>query len=286
MPFPDSGFPAEIEIAGEDYEEVPGGSAVNFCRMLGNLGLSTAFIGMVGEDNIGEVVQKLMVADGIQPELIRRPDVRTMIGFNATNPNGAHIMGIAGTANAALSPEFVLPKLDELLDDARMLYLGGCFKLKSFVEAFDDIARLTNQHSVGLVVDHGRIPGDVDDEIIDAVKKLVAGSTYYFPSNDEFCNLWHVANIDDGLHLLHEQAPQLTTVVKDGKNGAFFLSNDSVQHAEAEKVDNVVNATGAGDSFNAGVMAALLRQFTLEEAVAYGCRVAAAKISAHPIPSL
>ncbi len=59
-----------------------------------------------------------------------------------------------------------------------------------------------------------------------------------------------------------------------------------MHHVATIKAEKIINATGAGDSFNAGVMAALAQERPLVGAVQYGCSVAAARISAQTIPQL
>jgi 2-dehydro-3-deoxygluconokinase len=44
-------------------------------------------------------------------------------------------------------------------------------------------------------------------------------------------------------------------IVKDGANGAFVSVSDNAFHVPAERMDDVVDTTGAGDSFNAGYLA-------------------------------
>jgi sugar/nucleoside kinase (ribokinase family) len=259
---------------------VPGGSAVNFCLQLKELGLSPAFIGMIGDDATGVSLRDLLEKGGISSYLICTA-AQTNISFNMTNPAGKHIMLVAGTANAILSPEAVVPKLQESLPGARYLYLGGFFKLKSFRKAFSEIAGLSKTSDTKLVVDHGRIPKGVLPEMAEAVKALVLQSACYFPSRDEFCQLWEVDSIDAGLQLLWQKAPGLVAVVKDGANGAYYFADNDVRHVAASPVTKVVNATGAGDTFNAGLIAALAKGQNLAEAVAYGCAVAAKKISQH-----
>ena len=274
------------EHIGEGYEVVPGGSAVNFCRLVQLLGLRTAFIGMVGEDSNGDTLERLLVKQGVTAELIRQADLLTNIGFNITNPQGEHVMFVAGTANAALSPEAVLPRLAEVLPQARMVYVGGCLKLKTFRAAFAEMTAMARAHNVLMVVDHGRVPTGVSAEMVEAVKGLVLKAQYYFPSREEFCELWNVKTIEEGFAALEQAAPELTTIVKDGENGAYYWEEGSMQHMPAQKLTAVVNATGAGDSFNAAVMTALLTQRSLADAVSYGCAVAAAKISAQDLPTL
>jgi sugar/nucleoside kinase (ribokinase family) len=284
-PFKDTGIPIETELVGGHYETSLGGSAVNFCSLLQTLGLNTTFLGMAGTDQNGDLLGSLLEQHGIQSALIRQQDILTNISFNMTNAEGKHIMLIAGTASAALTPESVVPKLEEIVPDAKMLYLGGYFKLKSLIPAFAQIADYAKQYETTLVVDHGRIPEGTSQETFDELRELVLKADYYFPSRKEFCELWNVGTIEDGLRLLSGQAPNVVAVVKDGENGAFYFAYGVIKHVEAVKV-KVRNVTGAGDSFNAGVIAAITEGVALNDAVAYGCRVAATKITGEVVPPL
>lgn len=284
-PFASTGIPAETELVGGGYEIVAGGSAVNFCRLLGKFGLRTSFIGLAGEDMNGDNLEKALRLDGITPLVVRDNSVQTNVSFNITNPAGANIMLVAGTANAALNGEVVLPKLREALIDAKFVYMGGCFKLANLAPSFDEITTTAISLGKSLVVDHGRIPNGLGDDMRDRVKHLVRGSRYYLPSRDEFCSLWEVGTIEEGVQRLQAEAPDVTIVVKDGSNGAWYVDERQLQHVPAQHVEKVVDVTGAGDSFNAGFMTAINNGVALAEAVRYACSVGAAKVSGRAIPA-
>lgn len=285
-PFGETGIPAETELVGGAYETEPGGSAVNFCRLLGACGLTSAFIGMAGRDPHGALLETLLQDSGVEPLLVRQPELLTNISFNMTSPEGQHIMLVAGTANQALRPEAVLPRLTTHLDQMGILYIGGCFKLQSLAPAYQQIATLARQHNTDIVVDHGRIPAATPPEMFEAVRQLVLQATYYLPSRAEFCQLWDVANVEEGLQLLKAKAPNLQVVVKDGANGAHYWDTGSIRRIQPPKVDTVVQVTSAGDSFNAGFIAAMSKQQRITNAIRHGCAVAAAKISGQPLPQL
>ena len=282
FPFSDDGIPAETELMGKEYEVVPGGSAVTFCLNLQKLGLKTGFIGMTGADAHGDTLAALLQSHGVAAKLIRKPELQTNISFNMTNPNGENIQLVAGTANAALQPAAVLPQLKEVISEAKMLYIGGCFKLTSFASSFGAIVDVAEQSTVDIVVDHNRIPKNSSTGMCDAVKRLVLGASYYFPSRQEFCELWEVDSIKEGLRLLNSKAPSLKIIVKDGANGAYFWQDSTMQHVPAQKLESVVQVTGAGDSFNAGAMAAISKGGSLLDAATSGNKVAAAQISRLP----
>lgn len=285
MPYDEHGIAADVEMVGGDYHLAAGGSAVNFCRLLQELGVTSAFVGMVGEDEFGSILERLLSEAGVEPMLVRRPDVKTNLSTNLTSHDGkSHNMFTMGTANAALQPDTIMPKLREAIPEAKVLYMGGCFKLKGLQPSFGVIAEIASKGNTTIVVDHGRIPKDVSVESRSMVKALISLAKYYLPSRDEFLNLWEVETIEAGLESLHANAPSVTVVVKDGSNGAYYFENGKVKHVDALKVPKVVKLTGAGDSFNAGFIAAQLRQLPMEECVAFGCSVAAVKISEQEIP--
>lgn len=285
FPLDQKGIPADVELVGGDYDLVPGGSAVNFCRLLQRLGQQTAFIGMAGDDRFGQVLETMLRQQGVRPALVKRPELRTNVSFNITGIK-EHILLAAGTANAALSPEFVLPKIQSILGEANMLYLGGCFKLRAFAAAFADVTEMAKKQAAKLAVDHGRIPPATDDNMLEIVRSLALQSDYYLPSREEFLQLWNAATIEEGLRLLQQRAPQLTVVVKDGQNGAWFLDGQKLQQIKAETIEKPSNLTGAGDSFNAGLIAALRKDRQLAEAIGYAHRVAAAHITGRDVSAL
>lgn len=285
-PFASGGIPVETELVGGGYETVAGGSAVAFCRLLSKLGTKTGFIGMAGQDYFGDALERSLHQEGIIPQLIRRTELQTNIGWNATNADGEHIMLVAGTANAALSTEAVVPKLAEVLPQAKLLYLGGCFKLKSLMSGFPIIVAEAKKHQVTLVVDHNRIPASTSPSHLQAIRQLVLTADYYLPSRKEFCELWGVEKPEEGLRTLAERQPALTVILKDGANGAFYWQDNTLQHIPAPKVAKVQNVTSAGDTFNAGVIAALEQGQALDQSIDYGCRLAAAKIAGTVLPPL
>ncbi len=286
FPFSETGIAADSEVVGREYIPVAGGSAVNFCRLLGSVGLDTAFIGLAGRDTMGEMLVRLLEDSGVQPYISRQDDLQTNISFNMTNPEGSHIMCVAGTANAALALPEIREQIEQAAAKARILYLGGCFKLKGLQPDFEEVVAIARRSDAALAVDHGRIPENVSTEMLASVRQLVCTSDYYFPSRDEFCALWEVDSIDSGLILLAGRAPGVKVIVKDGANGAFYLEGGSVRHVPALQLKEVVDVTGAGDAFNAGCMRAILDGRQLDEAVTYGCRVAGARISRADIPGL
>ena len=75
--------------------------------------------------------------------------------------------------------------------------------------------------------------------------------------------------------------PSATLVMKRGADGASAWSADKSIDIPAPVV-NVVDTTGAGDAFNAGYLAACLRNASLVEALEDGVELASAAIASSP----
>lgn len=282
---------AEEEVGGDYEGPIAGGSAVNCLRTMGALGIQPVFIGTVGADPYGRMMPDLLREAGIEPHLIVNNDhgVKTNHSFNVTSPEGKHSMRVVGSANSTLEPTTVLAELDALFPQLELLYLGGCLKLVAFKEAFDHMSEMALRHHRGFAVDHGRVPAGTTAAMLDAVRRLVTKADLYFPSIKEFIEVWDwpgatpQAAMANGLETLHNQTQLLTVVVKDGANGAYAWDEDKLLHVPTQEIAQPKNLTGAGDSFNAGVIAAIKRGLPLKSAIEAGHRVATAHITEQPI---
>lgn len=79
--------------------------------------------------------------------------------------------------------------------------------------------------------------------------------------------------------------PGVTLVCAWGEDGAWTMGADGeIAHSPAWRPERVVDTLGAGDTFNAGVIDALLRGATPAGAIAAACRLAGEKCGAEGLP--
>ena len=282
FPINQDGLRPETELVGAGYRLELGGSVVTFARLCNGLGLMSRLVGKVGADDFGDVVVRLLEQSHIQSDIVRDDNVQTNVSFNMVNPAGQTAMAVAGTANQSLGQDEVMDRVTEVLDDVDYIVLGGVFKLSRLMGAFEEIVRRAQQSKAKVVLDHGRISPSVSEADKQAVRSLIDAVDIYLPSRDEFMQLWGVASIEDGLNQLAEHG-DATVVVKDGGKGAVFRETGVVKTQEGFDVEPK-NTVGAGDSFNAGFIAALVDGRTIQEAVRYANAVAALKISNGELP--
>lgn len=279
FPLPHSDEQFDDEIVGGDYELVAGGSAVNVCRRLGATGVfAPIFVGMVGRDNLGATLKELLERDGVEARLEVAKGVSTAVSFNMTGEDGGHLMCVAGTANRQLD-ERAVQAVREQLDDAQFLFLGGLYKLHDVLPHAAELARAARERGVDVVVDHARETAGTTVEQKKHVRDTVLASSIYLPSHDELLETWGTDTVDEAIELISAQAPGLMIAVKNGGSEVQFHSSDERGKVQPPKVDQVVDLTGAGDTFNAYLLAALATGESFRSAVERGCEFASEKVA-------
>lgn len=284
FPFDETGFVVETETVGNEYEAVLGGSGLNFCKLCKRLGMSATFVGKIGQDNTGDLLATMLDEADIQSALVVDKKASTNVAVNFINNDGQMIGFVVGTANKMLRPEEVVEASKGVLLKAKYLYISSCFKLKRLLPAFTELVEIAHKAGVTVILDHGRITNGVTKTDLAMVRELAKVADYYMPARDEFLQLWDAETIVEGLELM-QSICQGQTIIKDGAGGALSLLDGRVLRVPALEV-TPINTIGAGDSFNAGFIAAHHRGLDIEQSMRFGCAAAALKISQEKLPTL
>ena len=284
--FPNGTLQPEIEIKGDEYQLEVGGSAFNFAKTLAHFGLNPNFIGKVGADQTAAVLVELIKTTGVDSELISSPDVQTNMGINLTTQNGKTLMAVMGSANQSLQPEGVRAKIIELLeaDKLQSLYLGGVYKLEHLIPMY---LKLLEEYGSKFIVllDHGRVAPGANQDLIQQVQKIASFANYYLPSENELMVTWEADSVNEALKKIREAYPKLVVLVKLAEKGCLVAApGKDLKKIKAFSVE-AVNTVGAGDTFNAGLIAGLNQGLDLIKAAHFANATAAIKISQNKIPS-
>lgn len=89
------------------------------------------------------------------------------------------------------------------------------------------------------------------------------------------------------LNKMKKQLPQATLICTWGTEGVWYCAPDKeIQHQSAQKIPQAVDTLGAGDTFNAGVIDALLNRNSLDQAIEKGIALAARKCQQYGFDNL
>ncbi len=112
------------------------------------------------------------------------------------------------------------------------------------------------------------------DDMTNAIMDAAAVSTMVLPSFEDEA-AWFGDADPTATAQRYAGVGARTVLVKNGSDQIVVLSDGQTSCHPPEKVDHIVDTTAAGDSFNAGYLAAILTGAPLAEAVAKGASLAA-----------
>ncbi len=234
-----------------------GSSSAIFACGIARLGLSVAFAGIVGDDLLGHFCRDQLAARGIDTSgvvvdsgqctgmtiILQRPDDRAMLTFPG--------------AIAALTVQQVKPAL---LDAARHIHVGSYYLQTALQPGLAPLFAAQRRRGGTTSLDTNWDPS----ERWAGLDALLAATEIFLPNETEACRITGTADTSEALELLATRVP--IVAIKRGAAGAVAARGIERVEAIPPRV-NVVDAVGAGDSFDAGFVCGLLKGWTLERAL-------------------
>ena len=257
--------------------EVSGGSAANTVAGMAAMGSKCAFIGQVADDQLGEVFAHDIRATGVDFATAARsgaPTTARCLIF--VTPDGQRTMNTFLGASQFL-PESALDL--EMIASGAILYLEGYLwdpeEPRAAMRAAIEVARKAGRKVAFTLSDvfcisrHG---GDFRKLIADGLVDIL------FANENELTALAEIEDFEGAVAKIAAQVPLL--VATRGEHGAIAVQDGTRVSVEAEPIARVVDTTGAGDLFAAGVLTALAQGRDLHAALKMGA-ICAAEIISH-----
>jgi ribokinase len=256
---PGSDAPAVIRFHG-------GGSAANAAAWLAKAGEEPVLVGRVGDDERGRAARDELRAAGVDARLTADPELPTGTCVVLVGPDGERTMAPDAGANDGLSDA-------DLSDD--LLVAGGHLHVAGYA-----LLRRGSQPAARAAISRALERGmtvSVDPSsaalLSPAFLDLAEGAALLLPNADEARMLSSERDPERAARVLAAGFDEV--VVTLGAEGALWTDGRESVRAEAVPVEAVVDSTGAGDAFAAGLLAARLDGAGPDEAMAAGARLAA-----------
>jgi sugar/nucleoside kinase (ribokinase family) len=255
---------ARLPAAGElvttdDFLVEPGGCAANVAVALRRLDVPVAVGGRVGDDVFGAVVRGDLAALGIDTRgILSTPGIGTsktvIVPVVGEDRRYLHTFG----ANAALAADDILATA---FGTAEVLYVGGYLILPSLRE--DELAaRLREARARGATVILDVVaPSGGRPSLADA-SRLLPHADYFVPNGDEARALTGEDDPRRQARCLVDHGAR-TVMIKLGDRGVHVRSGAISFELEAPAIE-VVEPSGAGDAFAAGLAVGILEGWDLE----------------------
>ena len=230
--------------------EISGGSGANTTVGVASLGGRAAFIGKVGNDQLGGIFRHDIRAVGVQfdiaPANSGTPTARSMI---LVTPDAERTMNTYLGACQELTPADVDP---HLIQRAKVTYMEGYLWDPPLAkEAFLKAARIAHEagQEVSLTLSDSFCVQRYLSEFQDLVRNHV---DILFANTSEILALWETDDWDEAVRQTRQHC-DLAALTRSEK-GSVIVTADEVHEIPAWPVDKVVDLTGAGDLYAAGFL--------------------------------
>ena len=250
----------------------PGGTAANTASWLGFSGAQVDFVGTVGADDVER-----------HSHTLERCGVTTHLAPHPTLPTGTIVVLVDGEqrtmltergANAELHPDMVT---DALLEAAAVLHFSGYSLFGSHdPAAFTGLIARAHAHGVTVSVDPGSA-GFIRDFGVEAFLDAIAGADILFPNLEEGQVLTGLVEPGAVAEALAERFA-VVALTMDAQ-GALVATSGSATTRIPAVMSQLVDPTGAGDSFSAGFLAEWVRSADVVAAASAGAQLAARAVA-------
>jgi len=272
----------------EGWTPCPGGSPANVAIGLARLGARSAMVGTVGQDEFGHFLGRRMAEEGVDVSHLRQTDEgKTGLVFISLSDTGERSFSFHRTRSA----ELFLAERDVdagFLRAARVLHLGS-----------NSLLFRPAQRAALLAVDAVRSAGKIvscdpnlrlhmwpdPGELKRLLEQLLPACTIVKLAEDELEFTTGTAEVPRALEALARMGVALPVATLGGQ-GAALLWQGTLVRVPAPPA-RVVDSTGAGDGFVAGLLYGITRLYDglpafrtagvgeIREIAAFGCRIGA-----------
>ncbi len=251
--------------------ECSGGSVANSLAGLAQLGAKTAFIGKVRNDQLGRIFRHDMEAIGIDfvtPAATKgKPTARCLI---CVTPDGERTMNTYIGACADVQPEDIDGATVQ--QGKYLLIEGYLWDQPAAKQAIRQAIELAKQAGTKIVFSLSDL-FCVERHRAEFQQLVEHECDIVFANESELHALYELSSFEDSVEKIRGKA-ELVCVTRHAK-GSLLVTPQGDTPIQPVTVSEVVDSTGAGDLYAAGVLYGLSQGWTLEQAGNLGSRCAA-----------
>lgn len=241
-----------------------GGSAANTVHGLAKLGISTAFIGTVGNDSFGRFFENDMISCNIKP-LLSKGTLDTGRAISLVSPGGERTFATYLGAAIEISAEIIEDSLFKRFDH---LHLEGYLVPNQLL--VEKAIKLAKNENMTVSLDLASY--NVVEANLDFLQRIIS---YYKPvvfANEEEAHSFTGEN-DPGSALDYFASLTSTAIVKTGAKGSLIFHKGKKYEVPAISA-NCIDTTGAGDLYAAGYLYGFINGFEPDHAGRIGSLLA------------
>lgn len=260
------------EVIARGVKQTLGSSSAIFANNLSVLGSNVSFIGKVGYDSYAAQISAILKKAGVNVDnLIKSPNSLTglTVAFNYGNDRAMI------TYPGAMEELKVEEISDDILQLASHLHVSSIFLQTALKADIVTLFKRAKQFNITTSLDPQWDPNEKWD--ID-LKALLPYVDIFLPNEIEILKLTKSSSVAEAINRIKSYSNII--VVKQGTKGATMWDKIKITQHPAYLNAQVVDAIGAGDSFNAGFISKYIKRKALTECLDYAALIGAVNTTA------
>ncbi|WP_410513581.1 ribokinase [Paenibacillus sp. BR2-3] len=255
-------------LLGHNARFIPGGKGANQAVAAARLGAKTTMIGAVGADSFGQDLLRALDTDTIHRDSVKVVEGSSTGVASIFITEGDNSIVVVPGANYQLTPEDI-DQYEDILQDADVLLLQLEIPLETVIHA------VKKAKALGKTIILNPAPAQAlpDD--------LLRNVDYITPNRSELSLITNMSTEGEALEAAMGSLTQLGSQVVTtlGAEGSAFLTEVGTLHQVPGYKVPVIDTTGAGDSFNAGLAYSIALGKSLEKSVSFAAKVSALAVT-------
>jgi fructokinase len=244
------------------FAPFPGGAVFNTAIALGRLGAPAGFLSGISTDLFGDILTESLKVSGVDSALAIRTDRPTTLAFvRLVNGQASYAFYDENTAGRMLDPSDI-PGLPEAVE---AMFFGGISLVGQPCGAFYENLMAENAASRVTMIDPNIRPSFITDAKTyrARIDRMIGLADIVKLSDEDLHWLEGDGDLGDLARQCLAKGPKLVCITEGAKGATGYTREDTV-FVPAHPVD-VVDTVGAGDTFNAGILASLGQQNALSK---------------------
>ncbi|MCX8183671.1 MAG: sugar kinase [Crenarchaeota archaeon] len=265
---------------GEYAGPFPSGAPAIFADAASRLGLKTAIIGAVGNDDFGSLLKKRLATDNVDiTHVFTREEYTTGIAFVTYFSDGSRrfVFNLKHSAAARINPEDVD---EDFVKMFKVLHImGSTLSMGEKIrESCYRAVEIANRAGMIITYDPNLRAELIEPQMISRIsKKVLEVAEIVMPSKAELFDLTGKRNLEDASKEIFKYGVKLL-IVKIGEKGSIGISRQETVFEPAYIVPEI-DPTGAGDAFDAATVYGYLKNWRLREILEFANAAGALKVT-------
>lgn len=241
------------------YIPNPGGAPANFLTMAQILGLSTCFVGKIGDDYFGKLLKTTLVKQKVSTEGLktdsRYPTTLAFVHLESGESSFSFYRN--KTADVMLEKQDINYNL---ISDSKAIYFGSlAFIEEPLAGATEEfIKRAKNEEKIIFFdVNYRSALWEIADEARDVILKKISFVDVIKLNEQELHLITREDNLESAILSIKKMNVPLTLITR-GSNSTIIIYKDKTINIKAYN-SKVVDTTGAGDAFFGAVAYGLIK---------------------------